>query len=175
MAAQNVGAGRWDRISRITGYGLGYLLAITGTMIAIILLFHEALLSLFLGDNAVAIAAAWNMQLLASWSFMMFGCTMILFGVMRANGVVVAPLLILCFTLFGVRLGFYELAYPIMGGDAVWLSFPAGSSVSLLLAWIVYARGGWRKVRLLVPVHEEQCRETANSDAEPAGRIAPVG
>ncbi|MEC3910595.1 MATE family efflux transporter [Sphingobium sp. CR2-8] len=175
MAAQNIGAGRWDRISRITRYGIFYLLAITGAMIAIILLFHNGLLSLFLGSNSEAIAAAWNMQLLASWSFMMFGCTMILFGVMRANGVVMAPLLILCFTLFGVRLGFYELAYPILGADALWLSFPAGSVVSLSLAWVVYARGGWRKTRLLVPLHEEQCRETANSDAEPAGRIAPVG
>lgn len=175
MAAQNVGAGRWDRISRITGYGIGYLLAITGTMVAIILMFHEILLSLFLGSNDAAIAAAWNMQLLASWSFMLFGCTMILFGVMRANGVVVAPLLILCFTLFGVRLGFYELAYPLMGADALWLSFPAGSATALLLAWAVYARGGWRKARLMTPVHEEQCIEAANSDAEPAGRIAPAG
>ncbi|CAM8648315.1 MULTISPECIES: MATE family efflux transporter [Sphingobium] len=175
MAAQNMGAGRWDRISRITGYGIGYLLAITGAMIVVILLFHGSLLSLFLGDNAVAIAAAWNMQLLASWSFLLFGCTMILFGVMRANGVVVAPLLILIFTLFGVRLGFYHMGYPLWGADALWLSFPAGSFMSLLLAWIIYARGGWRNARLLVPVHEEQCRETANSDAEPAGRIAPAG
>jgi len=26
-----------------------------------------------------------------------------------------------------------------------------------------------------VPVHEEECRETVNSDSEPAGRIAPTG
>ncbi|KQN04585.1 MATE family efflux transporter [Sphingobium sp. Leaf26] len=175
MAAQNVGAGRWDRIGRIAGYGICYLLAITGAMIVIILLFHEALLSLFLGTNQAAIDAAWHMQLLASWSFMIFGVTMILFGVMRANGAVVAPLLILIFTLFGVRLGFYELGYSALGSDALWLSFPVGSGVALLLAWAVYAKGGWRKARLLVPVHEEQCRELANSDAEPAGRIAPAG
>ena len=175
MAAQNVGAGRWDRISRITGYGMGYLLAVTSAMVVVILLFHEPLLSLFLGDNQPAIDAAWRMQLLASWSFMLFGCTMILFGVMRANGVVVAPLLILSFTLFVVRLGFYELAYPALGADALWLSFPVGSLASLLLAWAVYAQGGWRKAKLMVPVHEEECRESVNSETEPAGRIAPVG
>lgn len=175
MAAQNVGAGRWDRIGKIAGYGISYLLAITGTMIVIILLFHASLLSLFLGSNQAAIDAAWNMQLLASWSFMIFGVTMILFGVMRANGVVVAPLIILTFTLFGVRLGFYELGYPVLGADALWLSFPVGSGVALLLAWAVYARGGWRKARLMVPVHEEECREAVNSESEPAGRIAPVG
>jgi len=175
MAAQNVGAGRWDRISRITGYGMGFLLAVTSAMVVIILLFHEPLLSLFLGSNQPAIDAAWNMQLLASWSFMMFGCTMILFGVMRANGVVVAPLVILTFTLFAVRLGFYHLAYPTLGADALWLSFPAGSAASRLLAWAVSAQGGWRKAKRLVPVNVEECREAVNSETEPAGRIAPVG
>ena len=175
MAAQNIGAGRWDRISRITGYGIGYQLLITGTMVAVMLTFHEALLGLFLGDNDAVIAEAWHMQLRVSWSFIAFGCTMILFGVMRANGVVIKPLLILIFTLFAVRIGFYYLAYPRIGADALWFSFPAGSFVSLLLAYLVYAQGGWRKAKLLVPVHEEECRETVNSDAEPAGRIAPTG
>jgi Na+-driven multidrug efflux pump len=175
MAAQNIGAGRWDRVGRITGYGLAYQLAITGLMIGVILLFHQALLSLFLGTNRVAIDAAWNMQLLATWSFLMFGCTAILFGVMRANGVVLAPLLILILTLFGVRLGFYHLAYPLLGADALWLSFPAGSFVSLTLAVILYLQGGWRKVRLMTPVHEEECRESVQSETEPAGRIAPAG
>lgn len=175
MAAQNIGAGRWDRISRITGYGIGYQLLITGTMVAVMLTFHQPLLGLFLGGNDAVIAEAWHMQLRVSWSFLAFGCTMILFGVMRANGVVIKPLIILIFTLFAVRIGFYYLAYPRIGADALWFSFPAGSFVSLLLAYLVYAQGGWRKAKLLVPVHEEECRETVNSDAEPAGRIAPTG
>jgi Na+-driven multidrug efflux pump len=115
------------------------------------------------------------MQLLATWSFLMFGCSMVLFGVMRANGVVVAPLLILIFTLFGVRLGFYHFAYPLLGANALWLSFPAGSGVSLTLAAILYLQGGWRKARLMAPVHEEECRESVQAEAEPAGRINPVG
>ena len=175
MAAQNVGAGRWDRISRITGYGMGYLVAITGAMILIILLFHAPLLSLFLGRDEPAIAAAWHMQLLASWSFLLFGCTMILFGVMRANGVVVAPLLILSFTLFVVRLGFYHFAYPLMGANALWLSFPVGSATSLLLAWAVYAQGNWRKARLMVPLHVERQGENAGSEGEAAGRATQAG
>jgi Na+-driven multidrug efflux pump len=175
MVAQNVGAERWDRIGRITGFGMGYLLLITGTMVGVILLFHAQILSLFLGDNERAIEAAWHMQLLASWSFMLFGCTMILFGVMRANGVVVKPLLILITTLFGVRLAFYHWAYPHLGADALWLSFPISSGSSLLLAALVYRQGGWRKAKLLVPVHEEECRESINAESEPAGRLAPTG
>ncbi|MCP1471223.1 putative MATE family efflux protein [Sphingobium sp. OAS761] len=175
MAAQNIGARRWDRVGRIAGYGIGFLLPVTGLMIGGILLFHEPLLMLFLGANQPAIDAAWDMQLLATWSYFFFGVTMILFGVMRANGVVLPPLIILTFTLFGVRLGFYHLAYPALGVSALWLSFPLGSVISLLLAWAVYAHGGWRKARLMVPVHSEECRESVNSEAEPAGRLTPTG
>lgn len=175
MAAQNIGAGRWDRIGRITRFGIGYQLAITGTMIGVILLFHAPLLSLFLGDNRAAIDAAWHMQLLASWSFLLLGCTMVLFGVMRANGVVVAPLVILTFTMFAVRVGFYYLGYPAMGADALWLSFPVGSVASFLLAALVYAQGGWRRTRLMVPVHATECHEVVHSEAEPAGRRLPTG
>lgn len=175
MAAQNIGAGRWDRIGRITRFGIGYQLAITGTMIAVILSFHAPLLSLFLGGNRAAIDAAWHMQLLASWSFLLLGCTMVLFGVMRANGVVVAPLVILTFTMFAVRIGFYYLGYPAMGADALWLSFPVGSVASFLLAALVYAQGGWRRTRLMVPVHATECHEVVHSEAEPAGRSLPTG
>ncbi|MDI1295058.1 MAG: MATE family efflux transporter, partial [bacterium] len=144
------------------------------TMVVVMLVFHEPLLGLFLGKNAPVIAEAWHMQLRVSWSFLAFGCTMILFGVMRANGVVVKPLLILMFTLFVVRIGFYYLLYPRIGADALWFSFPAGSFVSLLLGALVYLQGGWRKAKLMVPVHEEECREAVQAEGEPVGRIAPA-
>jgi putative MATE family efflux protein len=175
MAAQNVGAGRWDRVGRITGFGLSYLLLITGVMVVLMLVFDRPLLGLFLGNDSPAIEAARHMQLLASWSFLLFGCSMILFGVMRANGVVVAPLLILIFSLYAVRLGFYYAGYPTLGADALWLSMPVGSVTALLLAALVYLQGGWKKARLLVQPHEEECREAVHAEGEPAGRILPAG
>lgn len=175
MAAQNIGAGRWDRVGRTAAYGTGYLLLVTGAMIAVMLTFHEPLLALFLGSGSPAIPVAWHMQLLASWSFVLFGGSMIVFGVMRANGVVIGPLLILIFSLFGVRLGFYGLAYGTLGADALWLSFPVGSGITLLLAIAYYLHGGWKKAALLVRPHEEECREASNAEGEPAGRILPTG
>lgn len=175
MTAQNIGAGRWDRVGRITSYGLGYLLLVTGAMIAVMLLFHQSLLALFLGSGSPAVPVAWHMQLLANWSFILFGCSMIFFGVMRANGVVVGPLLILAFTMFVVRLGFYKIGYGALGADALWLSFPAGSGATLLLAVLYYRQGGWKKAKLLAQPNEEECREAVNAEGEPAGRIAPTG
>ncbi|HEX7742044.1 MAG TPA: MATE family efflux transporter, partial [Sphingobium sp.] len=175
MAAQNVGAGRWDRIGRIANYGLCYLLGFTGVMVALMLWFHHPLLALFLGGSSPAIPMAWHMQLIASWSFILFGGAMIYFGVMRANGVVIMPLIIMIISLFFARLGFYLIAYPRLGADALWWSFPVGSATALVLAATVYYRGAWRKARLMVPPTDEECVETANSEAEPTGRIVPVG
>ncbi|EZP72785.1 Na+-driven multidrug efflux pump [Sphingomonas paucimobilis] len=175
MAAQNLGAGRWDRISKITAYGLVYLVGFTGLMVALMLWFHHPLLALFLGDKSAAIPLAWRMQVIASWSFILFGGAMIYFGIMRANGVVVRPLIIMIVALFGARLGFYAVAYPYMGADALWWSYPAGSLTALLLAGYSYYRGDWRSAKLMVPPSEEECVENVNSEAEATGRIAPVG
>lgn len=175
MAAQNMGAGRWDRVGRITYFGIVYLLLITCAMIAIMLMFHEPLLALFVGADSPVIPIAWHMQLLASGSFILFGCSLIFFGVMRANGVVFVPLLIMIINLFAVRLGFYHATYPSIGADALWLSFPVGSAFSLLLGGAYYWQGSWKKAKLLIPPTEEECREAINADSEPVGRIAPTG
>ncbi|HKT76841.1 MAG TPA: MATE family efflux transporter [Sphingobium sp.] len=175
MAAQNIGAGKWERINSITVAGILYQGVIITAMIAVTLLLHEQLLSLFLSTDKAAISTGWRIQLLGSWSYLMFGGSMILFGVMRGNGVVIAPLVIVSFSLFIVRLGFYHFGYPIWGADALWLSFPSSSFSSLLLGTLLYLEGSWRKVRLLMPVNEEECREAVNADTEPAGRIAPTG
>lgn len=175
MAAQNIGARRWDRIERITVYGLVFLLVFTGLMVALMLWFHHPLLALFLGSSSPAIPIAWNMQLIASWSFILFGGSTIYFGVMRANGVVVLPLIIMIFSLFGARLGFYVLAYPHLGADALWWSFSVGSTTTLIFAALTYYRGKWRDTKLIVPPTDEECVESVNAEAEPAGRIAPVG
>ena len=175
MAAQNIGAGRWDRVGRILGFGILYLVPFICAMIALFILFHQPLLELFLGAHSPAIPVAWRIQLLSNGSFVLFGCSLVYFGVMRANGAVLWPLLILTFALFPVRLTFYHLTYGVLGADALWLSFPLGAFVTLLFAVLYYRRGGWRKVRLLVPPNEVECREAINADSEAAGRISPTG
>lgn len=73
---------------------------------------------------------------------------MVLFGVVRATGAVMAPLFILTLTLLLVR---FPLANALMGHyqvDAVWWSFPASSSLAAILAVLYYKFGGWRTARM---------------------------
>ncbi|WP_404339133.1 MATE family efflux transporter [Sphingomonas sp. MMS12-HWE2-04] len=175
MAAQNIGAGRWDRVGAITRSGLIYNTAITLVVIGAIILFDRPVMALFVGGDSPAIPIARHIQLLASWTFVMFGATMVMFSTVRANGATIAPLIILAITLFPIRFGFAVLGQTWIGPDALWLAFPLGSACSLGLAALYYRFGRWREGVLAVPPQPEDAEEHAHATAEPAGRLQPTG
>lgn len=145
MAAQNIGAHRWDRVSAITISGITINLSMTGILIALLLLFDRPALGLFLGAESPAIDVARHIQFIATWTFLPFGTVIVLISTLRANGSVVPPLIILFLSMFPIRLGIYHFAYPALGGDAIWWSFPLSSIASLTMAWAWYAHGTWRR------------------------------
>ena len=176
VAAQNIGAGKWDRVGAATRAGLIQNLAITGTLLIILIVFDRALLALFLGGNSPALPIAEHIQLLASWSFLLLGVTMILFGTVRANGAVIGPLIILFIGMYPFRLGFALGAYDWLGADALWLSFPVGSFANVGLAIAFYLHGGWRKGRMMpTPIPVDEAIEEAEGLTEPGGRMNPTG
>ncbi|HZV18047.1 MAG TPA: MATE family efflux transporter [Sphingobium sp.] len=148
MAAQNIGAGRWDRVEKTTGIATLINIGITGSLILLIALFDEPILSLFLKGGGEAIATGQHMMHMINWSFVLFGIAMVMFGTMRANGIVLAPLIILTVSLFFVRIGFYFASYPVLGVDGLWLAFPVSTTVTMLLGWAYYRWGRWREATL---------------------------
>lgn len=145
MAAQNIGAGRWDRVASVTNSGIAINLAMTGALIILLLLFDRAALALFLGNESPAIDVARDIQQIATWAFLPFGTTIVLISTLRANGSVVPPLIILFLSTFPIRLGLYHLAYPYLGANALWWSFLLSMLASLAMAWAIYKRGHWRR------------------------------
>jgi putative MATE family efflux protein len=148
MAAQNVGAQLWHRVRRTAVAGVAINVALTGTLVLVLWQFDRQLLGLFLTDPAT-IALAEHINALVSWSFVLFGITIVLFGVVRATGAVTAPLYILFTSLVAVRIPFAELLIPSWGAEAVWWSFPVGSVVSVTLALLYYRFGSWRTARMI--------------------------
>ncbi|GLR47662.1 MATE family efflux transporter [Sphingomonas astaxanthinifaciens] len=148
MTAQNIGAGRWDRVTQITRTAVVQTLIITASLIALFLLFEKPALGLFLGMDSPALPIAMHIQWIATWSFLLFGITLVLFGTVRANGAVVGPLVILAIGLLPVRLGVAWLGEPLIGPDALWWSFPASTLVNLVLAILYYRSGHWRQAKM---------------------------
>lgn len=149
MAAQNVGAGRWDRVEGTTRAGVAFNFLLTGALIAPLLLFGPQILSLFLPPGSAAIATGQHINLVAIWSFLFFGVTFVIAGVVRSTGAVVPPLLILGFALWGVRVPFAELLQPRLGADAIWLSFPVSAVCAMVMSLAYYRWGRWREARML--------------------------
>jgi putative MATE family efflux protein len=175
MAAQNIGANRWDRVSRISRVGIIQNLIITGVLVVLLAVADRPALALFLGGHSPALPIAEHIQILATWSFLLFGVTMILFGVVRANGAVMGPLIILAIGLYPVRLGFALGAYPWLKADALWLSFPVSSLANMTMAIGFYLRGGWRKQRMMPPISTDEAIEEAEGAMEQTARLNPSG
>ena len=176
MAAQNIGAGKWERVGAITRSGVIFTLLITGALVVLLAVADRPALALFVGSNSPALPIARHIQILATWSFLLMGVTMVLFGTVRANGSVIGPLIILAIGLVPVRLGFATGAYPWLGADALWLSFPVSSLANILMAIAFYKHGGWKKARMgAPPVDPDECVEESLADAEPGGRLNPAG
>ena len=171
MAAQAIGAQLPRRLSEITRAGIIANVSLTGLLTALLLAFDKPALVLFLGPDSPAVPLARHIQFMASWGFVLFGVTIVLFGTMRAGGVVIAPLIVLGIAMYPGRLGFYYLAQPYLGADALWLAMPVGSIIATTLAIVAYRMPGWR--RNLHGIDPDEAAEDSCADGEPAGRMAP--
>src|SRR6185295_14248756 len=175
MAAQNIGAGKWERVGQVTRVGVVQSLLITGALIVLLTLADRSVLALFMGGDSPALPIARHIHLVATWNFLLFGVMMVLFATVRANGAVWAPLIILAIGLVPVRFGYIFATYDWLKADAIWTSFPVTSLINLGLATAYYLQGGWKKARMTVQPSEAELLEDAEATREPGGALNPSG
>jgi len=149
MAAQNVGARKWDRVTRIAGIGVLYSIMLTGSVVLVIELLDQHIFGLFLPAGSRALHIASHLNRIVTGSFIFFGISVALFGVVRATGAVIAPLVILTVSLLLVRFPMAEFFLGRYQADAIWWSFPSSSALSACLAFLYYRFGGWRRAHML--------------------------
>lgn len=149
MAAQNVGAGKMDRVDKVAGIGVLYAALLSGVPIAIIYMIEPIVLRAFLPAGSAAIPIALHINSFVLWGFIPFGMSFILSGIVRATGSVTPPLIAMVISLWVIRIPFAILLKPDLGADSIWWSFPLGSMASLAMAAAWFKWGPWRKARLL--------------------------
>ncbi len=153
MAAQNIGAGKWDRLNKIAWTGVGTNVIMTAVLVAAITFAARPFLGLFLPHGSPAVDIGIHIQWMVGWTFILAGISMVVTSVVRANGAVIVPLLILIIGSVFVRLGVAFGGYERFGPDAIWASFAANSLVTSVLALLYYVSGIWKKKRpALTPV-----------------------
>ena len=173
MSAQNVGARLWDRVNKIALTGVGFNFLLTGSLVLLIYLFNRGALNLFLPATGGAIEIAQHINAIVVWSFVLFGISFVLAGVVRSTGAVIPPLIILVIALWLVRIPFAYSLVSRWGADAIWWSFPLGSFVSMTLSALYYRFGGWRKARML-PAASPAPAASPIANPIPAVNVEPV-
>jgi putative MATE family efflux protein len=156
MAAQNIGAGKWDRINKVAGAGVGINILMTAALILGITLAARPLLGLFMPNDSPAIAIAIHINHIIGWSYILMGVSIVLTFLVRANGAVIAPLMILIVSAVIIRFGVGFGLYPHYGAEAIWWAFIAASISSFGLSVAYYLYGSWKTVKItLAPSHPE--------------------
>jgi putative MATE family efflux protein len=148
MAAQNIGAGHWHRVSQVANYAVLFNLLLTGVPVILLYLSETHTIGVFLPPGSPALEIAIHVNHIILWSFPLFGISMVLSGVVRAAGAVMAPLVILVIALLVVRAPLAEYSVTRRGADGVWWSFSVSAITAAVLSVLYYLRGSWRSARM---------------------------
>jgi putative MATE family efflux protein len=189
MAAQNIGAGRMDRVEKVARTGALYAVLFTGVPILMLYFADPFVLRVFLKGASASLPIAVHINSIVLWGFIPFGVAFIFSGIIRATGDVWPPLLAMVIALWGVRVPMAHFLEPHWGADAIWFSFPVGSAMTLILGGGYFLWGPWRKARMLdltpsadapdtglgQPMHEESEAITEEEQRELDRRAEPVG
>ncbi|GGA11168.1 MATE family efflux transporter [Paenibacillus marchantiophytorum] len=149
MAAQNIGAGKWDRVTRITWSGVGMNIVMTGIIVVILHLFNRQVVGLFLPTDGKAIDIGVHINNITLWSFVIFGIFNVVAGVVRSAGAVIFPLIVSFIALLIVRIPLATVLAHSYGFDVIWWSFPISFTVAVILNVLYYQFGNWRKARMM--------------------------
>jgi putative MATE family efflux protein len=147
MVAQNIGAGRWDRVNRVAWAGISMNIVMQFLLIALVTIFIRPLLSLFLAEGSAAIPLSIHMNYMIGWTYAAMGVSMIAISVVRANGAVIAPLIFLIISMIFIRVGIGFGLHPKYGADAIWWAFGVSTLASVAMGMAYFLHGGWRKLK----------------------------
>ncbi|HVY51716.1 MAG TPA: MATE family efflux transporter, partial [Devosia sp.] len=151
FGAQAIGAAQQDQLGRITRTAFVMNIIITGALVLLAYIFSEQVVRLFITEPRVVVLTETLLHIIL-WSVVMFGFAVILSGIMRASGDVLAPMLISLGTIVLVEtpLALYLSTTPL-GLDGIWAGY-ATSFCTMFLLQGAYYLAVWRRrpIRKLV-------------------------
>jgi len=93
FAAQAIGAGKAQLLSKVTKTALKMNIFFTGVLVILAYLFSKYLMALFITDPNV-MELGQNLLFIVLWSYLFFGAAAIFAAIMRSSGTVTVPMLI---------------------------------------------------------------------------------
>jgi len=148
MAGQNIGAGKWDRVHRITLYGFIYnLIVMLILALAIVLFAADYGIRLFITESDAARFGTDYLKMIAFF-YPFLGVNFILNGTVRAAGAMFQVLILNIVSFWILR---YPITYylsDLLGEKGIALGMGVSFVISSIIAFLYYRYGKWRKAEL---------------------------
>ena len=143
FAAQAIGAGKADSLSRVTKTALTMNIAITGSLVILAYLFSKYLMALFITDPAVVVLGQ-QLLFIVLWAIIFFGASAIFASIMRASGTVTVPMLINIIAILLIELPCAYLFSDWWGLEGIWYAY-ALAFFCLCIMQGLYYQFVWKK------------------------------
>jgi putative MATE family efflux protein len=158
LVAQNIGAGKVTRAARIGRLGATVSFWCLSGIGLLAFLLAEQLVAFFVPEdpNVIAGAAVFLRTIALTWGFL--GVQLAITGVLKGSGNMVTSMILALVSQFVLQ---FPLAYVLshhgsMGVKGIWWAFPISNVVMSLIAMGVFARGDWKKKRIIEGAEEEE-------------------
>ena len=147
MAAQNIGAQKWQRVAQISRVGVIYAISVMLALACVLFIWAEPLVGLFLQDEgSVAFGKTYLRTLAFFYPFI--GLNFIFNGVARGAGAMFQVLMLNIISLWVLRVPLVYWAISFYGDSGVALGIGFSFMLSCLFSFAYYQWGGWRSKKL---------------------------
>ena len=137
FSAQCIGARREDKLGSVIRSAVGLNYVIGGIIILCCYLFAWNILGWFITDVRT-LHIAHELLMITLWSYLLFGNSAVLSGVMRGSGTVFWPTVNSIFAIWGVEVPAAYILMHYLGLKGVWLGYPIAYCVVLTLQFCYY-------------------------------------
>ena len=143
FGAQCIGARREDKLGSVVRSAVGLSYAVGGTLILICYLFSTQILGWFIAD-AHTLGIAHELLMITLWSYLLFGNSAVISGVVRSSGDVIWPMINGIVAIWGVEVPAAFILMNHFGLPGVWMGYPI-SYAFVLSAQFCYYEFFWKK------------------------------
>ena len=145
FTAQNIGAGKMERVRSGFKAGLKLVWMLCLPIVALYLLGGRMLVNIFMNEpSKAAMASGVQFLRIVSPFYFVVSCKLVSDGVLRGAGLM-KEFMVATFTDLILRVGLAIALSKALGAVGVWCAWPIGWSIAMVMSVIFYRRGPWEK------------------------------
>ncbi len=156
FVGQNMGAGKIDRVKK--GLIATMLMSWAASLVisAVLIIFRSHIMTIFTNQNETEVIRIGGEYLTIVTSFYLVFATMFTFsGMMRGAGDTVIPMFITLFALWLIRIPLAYFLSARIGEKGIWWAVPIGWTAGMILSYLYYRTGRWKRKVIIQPIPEE--------------------